>query len=368
MNEAVFIGFVGLGLAVTLHILFTAMTLGTGLIAAYYRWLAYRKNDAWSELFARKAFKVLIVSELFSGVWGTIITVFLAGFFTALTTSATNALFIPIAIAIASIMVRIPTIAISWYTWGKIHPKTHSLIMWVMALSGFGIPFGFRAIFAEINNPVAVGYYLQTGNNPGFMPYENPLFWTLYLHTVAAVISTGGFVAASLMSLEKDPKGISTALKIGFLVLMAQLSLGPLYWLSLSWYAPLLFNSVNTTFGPLFAIKLVAVATLFILGLQAYRKIKAGAAAPGYVKWLGPLALFIVVAGEVLNDGSRYPYMVIAGEKGLPATLFANFYMDIPMGAVYVILAFLIFSVVVFTTAAFYALYRRFLAEVPQAE
>ena len=368
MNAAVFIGFVGLGLAVTLHIIFTAMTLGTGLMAAFYRWVAYRNNDAWAELFARKAFKVLIVSELFSGVWGTIITVFLAGFFTALTTLATNTLFIPIAIAIASIMIRIPAIAISWYTWGKIHPRTHSLVMWIMALSGFGVPFGFRAIFAEINNPVAVGYYLQTGHNPGFMPYANPLFWTLYLHTAAAVISTGGFVAASLMSLEKEPRGISVALKFGLYALMAQLVLGPLYWLSLSQYAPLLFNAVNTTFGPLFAIKLVAVAALLALGIMANRKIKAGAAAPGYVKWLGPLALFAVAAGEVLNDGSRYPNMVLIGDKGLPATLFANFYMDIPMGAVYVILAFLIFSIVVFTTAAFYALYKRFLAEIPETE
>jgi len=68
--------------------------------------------------------------------------------------------------------------------------------MWIMALSGFGVPFGFRAVFAEINSPMAVGYYLQTGLNPGWMPYANPLFWTLYLHTVAAVISVGGFVAA----------------------------------------------------------------------------------------------------------------------------------------------------------------------------
>ncbi|AFA39919.1 hypothetical protein Pogu_1892 [Pyrobaculum oguniense TE7] len=70
----------------------------------------------------------------------------------------------------------------------------------------------------------------------------------------------------------------------------------------------------------------------------------------------------------MLSDGFRCPSMVIAGEKGLPATLFANFYVDIPMGAVNVILAFLIFSVVVFTTAAFYALYRRFLVEIPETD
>jgi cytochrome d ubiquinol oxidase subunit I len=367
MNDAVFIGFVGLGLSVVLHVIFVSMTLGTGLLAALYRWKAYRQNDSWAELFARKVFKVLIVSELFSGVWGTIITVFLAGFFTALTTLATNTLFIPIAIAIAAIMIRIPAIAISWYTWGKIHPRTHSLVMWIMALSGFGVPFGFRAIFAEINNPTAVGYYLQTGLNPGWMPYANPLFWTLYLHTVAAVISVGGFVAASLTALEKDVRGVRAGLMLGFGFLISQLVFGPLYWYSLDLYSPLLFNAVNTTYGPLFGVKLVAVAALVVLGYMALKSARAGAIHPA-TKWLAPLALFTVVAGEVLNDGARYPDMVLAGDEGIPVALFANFYIDIPMPAVYVILAFLILSVVVFTMAAFYALYRRFLAEVPETE
>ncbi|GEM_PF-2565881 len=60
--------------------------------------------------------------------------------------------------------------------------------------------------------------------------------------------------------------------------------------------------------------------------------------------------------------------MVLAATRASRATLFANFYMDIPMPAVYVILAFLILSLVVFTTAAFYALYRRFIAEIPETE
>ncbi|MEZ0319892.1 MAG: cytochrome ubiquinol oxidase subunit I [Pyrobaculum sp.] len=364
MSESIFVGFVGLGLAVTLHVIFTAMTLGTGLIAAITRYSAYKNNDPWAEMLARKVFKVLIVSELFSGVWGTIITVFLAGFFTAITTLATNTLFVPISIAIASIMIRIPTIAISWYTWGKISPRTHSIIMFIMALSGFGVPFGFRAIFAEINYPYAVAYYLQSGQNPGWLAYENPLFWTLYLHTVAAVISTGGFVVASLMALENDAKAVRRGLWFGFGFLTAQLALGPLYWYSLRLYSPLLFRAVNHEYAPLFAIKLAAVAALLVLGYSALRQAKEGEVA-SYAKWLGPLALFTVALGEILNDGTRYPNLVLMGKQGLSVNLFANFYIDIPMPAVDVILAFLVLSIVVFTTAAYYALYKRFLAEVP---
>ncbi|MEM1733705.1 MAG: cytochrome ubiquinol oxidase subunit I [Pyrobaculum sp.] len=363
--DAVFIGFAGLGLAVVLHVVFVSITLGTGLISAWARHMAVKTGDAWYELFARKSFKILIVSELFSGVWGTIITVFLAGFFTALTTLATNTLFIPIAIAIASIMVRIPAIAISWYTWGKISPSRHAIIMWIMALSGFGVPFGFRAIFAEINYPHAVGYYLQTGQNPGFMPYENPLFWTLYAHTVAAVISVGGFVVASLLALERDVRGVRIGAAVGTVLLFSQFVFGPIYWLSLAQYSPLLFNAVNTDFGPLFGAKLIATVALAVFGILTWRDAKRGVVSR-YAKFLAPLAILIVIFGEVLNDGARYPNMVLIGEEGLPVKLFANFYIEIPMDMVFVILGFLILSVVVFVVAAFYALFRRFIVEVPE--
>lgn len=363
--DAVFIGFAGLGLAVVLHVVFVSMTLGTGLISAWARHMAVKTNDPWYELFARKSFKVLIVAELFSGVWGTIITVFLAGFFTALTTLATNTLFIPIAIAIASIMIRIPAIAISWYTWGKISPNRHVIVMWIMALSGFGVPFGFRTIFAEINYPYAVGYYLQTGENPGFMPYANPLFWTLYAHTVAAVISVGGFVVASLMALDRDIRGVKIGAAVGTTLLFAQFILGPIYWWSLGIYSPKLFDAVNTTYGPLLGVKLIAAVLLAVFGLATWRAAKAGRIS-GYAKWLAPLAILAVVLGEVLNDGSRYPDMVLIGDQGLPVKMFANFYIDIPMDLVFVILGFLILSVVVFVVAAFYALFRRFVTEVPE--
>ncbi|MFN4046500.1 MAG: cytochrome ubiquinol oxidase subunit I [Acidilobaceae archaeon] len=363
--DAVFIGFLGLGLSVTLHVLFVSITLGAGLISAWSRHMAYKTGDPWYEVFARRVFKILIVSELFSGVWGTIITVFLAGFFTALLTLATNTLFIPLAIAVTAIMIRIPAIAISWYTWGRISPRTHTIIMWIMALSGFGVPFGFRAVFAEINHPHAITYYLQTGQNPGFMPYANPLFWTLYLHTIAAVISVGGFIVASLATLDRDVRGAQLGVKVGLTLLIAQLILGPIYWLSLSRYSQLLFNAVNSTYAPLLGLKLATIALLLVLSYRAFKSLKTGVITDN-IKWLGPLALLAVALGEVLNDGSRYPNMVLLDSEGLPVTLFANFYIDIPLPLVYVILAFLVLSIVVFTTAAYYAIYKRFVAEIPE--
>ncbi|RFA98094.1 hypothetical protein [Pyrobaculum aerophilum] len=131
------------------------------------------------------------------------------------------------------------------------------------------------------------------------------------------------------MALDKDVRGLKTGLLVGFSLLLAQLALGPLYWLSLSWYSPLLFNAVNTTFSPIFGVKLIAVAALLALGYLSLKAAKSGVIS-SYVKWLGSLALFTVAMGEILNDGSRYPNIVFAGNKALPAELFANFYIDVP--------------------------------------
>ncbi|MEM1758299.1 MAG: hypothetical protein QXJ65_02790, partial [Acidilobaceae archaeon] len=58
-----------------------------------------------------------------------------------------------------------------------------------------------------------------------------------------------------------------------------------------------------------------------------------------------------------------YPYIAVLGESGVPISAFFNFYMNIPASLVYVILGFLIFSIIVFTFAAYLALIRGFIVE-----
>jgi len=358
MEGAVLIGWAGLGFSVIMHVTFVSITLGAGLLAAYLRSLSLVDTE-W-EAPARRVFRILILTELFSGVWGTIITVFLAGFFPSFTALATNFLFTPIAVAVAAIMVRIPSIAAAWYTWGRVSPKAHAAVMWVMAISGFFIPFGFRALFAEITAPKALAYYLEGSSPYPLAAWANPVFWALYLHTVLGVISTGAFVAASVASLDRDERVFKIASKWGFYALLLQLAAGPTYYFTLSAYSPLLFANINGQLLPLLLLKLAGVTALLYTGFKAYR----GDTALG--RWTGPLALFIVILGEFLNDGGRGNYLVLTGDKGVPVTSFANFYMPIPLGAAYIIIGFFVLAIVVFGIAAYYAIYKRFLSEVPE--
>ncbi|MEM0203025.1 MAG: cytochrome ubiquinol oxidase subunit I [Archaeoglobaceae archaeon] len=352
--------FVLLGFAVLLHVLFVSITIGSGWITAYSRLNAYMKGDAYLERFARKAFRILVVFELFSGVWGTIITVILAGFFPGLTALATNVLFTPLLIALIAIMIRIPSIGIFWYTWGKVHPRTHSFIGLTMAISGFLIPFGFRAVFSEISSPTAVAEFIAYGVANPFTAYTSTMFWLLYMHTIFASLSVGGFVVAFLNPLEKDERGMKIGYRYGIAFLIAQIPIGILYWLSHAHYSNYIFQSI--TFGaflPVFIAKVTAVALLLTLSVLGY-----GKRAPSALVLLSLSAVFF---GELMNGGARYPYLVVLGDKGIHFSAFTNFYIEVPMVAVFVILVFLLTSVLVFLTAVFYALFKRYLADVPGA-
>ena len=360
MNAEI-LGFSGLGLAVLIHVSFVSVTLGVGLIAAIYRYLGYSRGDGYYENFARRAFRIMVIFELFSGVWGTIITVFLAGMFPNLLALATNVLFVPILIALISIMVRIPSIAAFWYTWDRISPGKHSLLGFVMAFSGFGVPFGFRTIFAEINHPQAVGVYLASGSVPAYVAFTNPVFWILYIHTVFAVVSVGGFVLLSLMCYEGDRKGAEIAWKFGYYLLPVQIVTGIIYWLILSIYSPYIYSAVTTgTYLPVFLLKMLLVLALLVLGFRVRKKIVLGEI-PRYAEGIGFVAIATAFIGELMNSGARYPYMVVIGSQGVPISAFFNYYLEIPAALVYVILGFLFLSIAIFLAAMFYGLLREYL-------
>lgn len=370
------LGFSILGISVLVHIIIVNITIGSGWISAMARFLAWRRSAPDLEIMSRRVFKILIIHELFSGVWGTIITVILAGFFPTLLAIATDIIFYPIIIALVAIFIRIPAIALFWYTWGKVRPAIHSLLGFGMALSGFGVPLGFRYIFAELSYPSAVSMALQGFRDVArTLIFFNPLYPPLILHTWTGALSVGGFVVASFFAIKGNvnPKFAWIGLWHGVLFLAGQAVWGPWYLLSLRLKAPLVFENILGAAGftinmlPLFVTKMVLVITLGILSLKVWKAIKHGnGIIPRYAIVLGPLAVTVVMIGETLNDAGRYPFLVVTGQTGLPPAAFMNFYTEIPFYAVYAIVAILLGFVGVFMATAYYALNRRYLSEIPE--
>jgi cytochrome d ubiquinol oxidase subunit I len=352
------------------------ITLGTGWISAMARYLAWSKDRPDLEVMSRKVFKILIIHELFSGVWGTIITVVLAGLFPTLMATATDIIFLPILIALSSILIRIPSIALFWYSWGKIRPSLHAALGFVMAISGFGVPFGFRYIFAEITYPYALGMALQGMVNAARTAvFFNPLYPWLLLHTWFGALSIGGFIVASFFAIKGNvnSKFAWIGLWHGVLFLCMQGLLGPSYLVNLSSKAPLLYSNILGLAGstldllPLFTLKLSLVAFLVAISIKVWKNVNRGnGCVPNYTLALGPSAIIVAMIGEFMNDAGRYPYLVVLGKTGLSPGEFMNVYIQVPWFTVLAVVSVLLVFVGVFMVTAYYALNKRFLSDMPE--
>lgn len=375
LENSEFLAFTILGIAVIVHVIIVNITLGTGWTSAMARCLAWFKHRSDLEVMSRRVFKILIIHELFSGVWGTIITVVLAGLFPTLMATATDIIFLPILIALSSILIRIPSIALFWYSWGKIRPGLHTALGFVMAVSGFGVPFGFRYIFAEITYPYALGMAFQGAVDAARTAvFFNPLYPWLLLHTWFGALSIGGFIVASFFAIKGNVNSRFAWIGLwhGALFLCVQGLLGPAYLLNLSSKSPLLFSNIlgltGSTFDvlPLFALKLSLVTFLGGVSIKVWKSINHGnGSVPRYTLALGPAAIMVAMIGEFMNDAGRYPYLVIVGNSGLSPAEFMNVYVHVPWFTVLAVVGVLLAFVGIFMVTAYYALNRRFLSDMP---
>ncbi|MCL4437392.1 MAG: cytochrome ubiquinol oxidase subunit I [Thaumarchaeota archaeon] len=376
MDGIELLAFGALGLAVLVHIVFVSITIGTGWISAGTRFLGWRRNQLDLEIMSRRVFKILIVTELFSGVWGTIITVILAGFYPTLMAIAADVLFYPLLISLSFIMIRIPAIVLFWYTWGKIRDSIHVVIGFVMAIAGLGVPLGFRFIWAELTSPYALTAALQGSREAAhLMVFANPLYPPLILHTVIGALSLGGFIVASYFAIKgnQNAKFAWIGLRQGVIFLGLQAVMGVWFLLTLGNQSVILYSNVLGAVGstlnllPIFASKMVLITALVVISALAWRSLRHGVGTvPRYMLSLGPLAAIVVIGGEFMNGVGRYPYMLLTGTTGIRPSAFMNFYIDIPLPLVYLTLSILMLFTIVFAVTVYYALSKRFLADLPE--
>jgi cytochrome d ubiquinol oxidase subunit I len=279
---------------------------------------------------------------------------------------------------LTSIFIRIPTIALFWYTWGKVRPGVHSLIGFVMAISGFGVPFGFRYIFAETSYPYAISLASQGfGDLARFAVFFNPVYLPLLLHTWVGALSIGGFIIASFFAIRHNvnAKFAWIGLWHGVLFLGIQGVIGPTYLLTLYEKVPLLYDNILGAAGgtlnlsPVFAVKVMLIIVLAALSALTWRHLKRGnGVVPRYAVLLGPIAISIAMIGESLNDGGRFPYMVLQGKTGISPAEFMNVYLNLPLTLVYAVVGTLLVFLAIFMATAYYALNKRFLKDLPEQE
>jgi len=327
--------FLLLGLATLVHITFVNLVLGLSVIIPLTEYMSYRSNDKQLMELAKRTFKYLLLTDLVAGVWGTWMTIALAGLWPTLTYIATTVLFVPITIALVGILIAIPSIAIYWYTWDKISKGTHLFVGCLMAFGALLVPAGFRMIFAFVDDPVGLSEALR-GNL--YAIFGNPIYPIWVVWSWFGSLAMSSLVAAGIYAWRSrgsvNGEGLKEAtyfLRLGIPSLVVTAILGAFFFFSLQAASPYIYAAItgNTTvaqqnFLPLFVAYPVLVT---IAGGSAFGLFML--ARKGTLNRL--VSIILVVAAfltvpivEAVNDASRAPYMVIMGNAGLPANVFAN--------------------------------------------
>lgn len=341
---SVWIGFLMLGITIVSHIFLVSLVLGLAFMAPILEYLSYRWKDEKFEALAKSALKYLAISELAAGVWATWFTVALAGFWPQLTFIATAVLFYPLTIAITGVMIGIPFMAIYWYTWGAVSRRTHMLIGVVMAAGALLVPTGFNMIFSFLDDPVGLKRALA-GN--GWAVFQNPLYPDFTIHRISAAISMAAMAFSAVYAIKAhgdhdriQERASEVGLYIGLPALLVASITGVIYAFLLDKYSPyvasavlgpLSFSSVVTYFRlyPAFVGFMVIISGIWVSAM--FNGLHKAFDRPKEISSF-ILLIFSLVGvpyGEVLNDLPRYPYMVIQGVSGIPATNFINHWMYI---------------------------------------
>ncbi|ADY01714.1 cytochrome oxidase,subunit I (cydA-1) [Vulcanisaeta moutnovskia 768-28] len=369
-NYLALLSFAVLGFALEMHLVFVNVIIGATVLTVITRYLAYLRQDPSLESVAKSMFRLMVVTELFGGVWGTILTVFMAGLFPSMTAIFTRVYFYPVAIALVGILVSIPFIAIYWHLWGRVSPRTHSLIGLPLAISVLLVPIGFRYLFAGLDYP----QYVTTNFNP-LTVFSNPVYPPLIVHTLIGAMDIGAFVIASVLTTRRNLsiKGISIALGTGLILLVPQAIAGAYYFTVLGRYDPYIASNIagpllgydpsSVMFYPAFYAAVALTIALGITALYAFYAVMQGRVVRPVVISTGFLAEAILILMEYVNDGSRYPYLFISGGSGIPITQLLNTLIPLPLIAMYTMLLSTLAFTAIFTITLYYAVVRRFLPE-----
>ena len=192
--------------AFSVHLPLVYTVLGLGWLLPTLELLGYRSGKRTYIDIAHGLSSYLIAVYAIGGVFGTIVTVFLAGLLPVFTNIA-GALLWPIwGIAIVfGVALALPLIGFYYRSFNRISPMKHVAVGYAMAITLTVIPVMFRLVFAFINYPMGVAIAPSNTSNTGFTlsvnlteALGNPTYPPLLLATLFGAIAMTSILISSI--------------------------------------------------------------------------------------------------------------------------------------------------------------------------
>ncbi len=318
-----------------IHIVMVNLVIGLAVIVPLLKYLGSRRGDQLTVEMSRRLLKFYAVTYAVAGVFGTAFTVFLFSYYPFATLLLGTIAIIPFAIAIAFVALNFFSLVAYWYGWDRWSSKAHNLVGILLAASAVMIPFGFRGVFAFLNEPVGLEFTPSGPTLNAVQAYSNPTFWPLYLSSVVGALTAtmiaimAGFGIAYLRDPDSERPYFEASIRKFLLPSLIGLLLTALlmfsYLVSLIG-VPYKFNSIMEGFGVtlgdtgsynftwIFVLHLTMVAIQFLAVLYiVYALLRGSLASRGTAIAAaigGAAALGGIEVGEMLNAFSQFPRFI----------------------------------------------------------
>ncbi len=329
-------GFAGIAFTFFIHYFFVTVVLGLSVIIPVLEIRGRMSRDEDFIKLARRLTSYLIRVDLFAGVMATWLTVFLAGYWPSLLYIATNVLFYPIVLAIAGIMIAIVSMGLYWYTWDKMSGRAHIVVGLFMMIGALLVPFGMSSIFATIDFPYGItteklsGLTLFVPN--GQSPFYNPIYIPLALYTWFIAIALTAFIVLTYFVLRdrknKGPefaKGIPTLRIIAVIFSVLSIITFFITVMEIKGNSQYIYSQMSSHLYLQILEGMIIIITMLSF-LTFMKSIETWVALIG-----SAISYFFMMFFEITVNVVRYPYIIISGNAGIPATDMVNPLFQIPV-------------------------------------
>ncbi len=369
-----------ISLSFGIHIVLVNLDMAVATFIPLMEWLARKRNDDFLMDRARVLMRYYASTYAIAGVFGTAFTVMLLSFYPQFIGLAGHLTWVPFGLAVLMIALRFLTIVLYWYLWDRTSAQVHLAVGGLMALAGYLIPFGFRAVFAFLNVPT--GLHLKP--KPYLNVVEalmNPTFAPLYLKSVFGALAAGSLMLVTVYAIRYESVGdelrerylelVNRFASYGFASLALMMFFGAWYAVSLvttpykfyNIFGALIGKPGERDFSWLFLLKMLLVLAQFVVIYEVFRSDGLEGSQLSWAKVGGPVALTTILVGELLNMHSQLPYFIAQPEvvNSLPEifkqallTTNANTLADMP--GLYIITAIFLIPLLAAVGALFYLL------------